>query len=42
MRAFDTHLIKRLWLAIGLVGISGTVLADKLPQDWLNNMGAAV
>jgi len=42
MRAFDTHLTPRLWFAIGLVSVSGPVLADKLPQDWLNHMGAAV
>jgi sigma-E factor negative regulatory protein RseB len=42
MRAPDSHLSKRLWLAIGLVSISGAGLADKLPQDWLNHMGAAV
>ena len=42
MRAFDIHLTRRLWLAIGLVSVSGPVLADKLPQDWLNQMGAAV
>ena len=42
MRASYKHFGRYLWLAIGLVGVSGPVLADKLPQDWLNHMGAAV
>jgi len=42
MRAFYKHFGGRLWLAIGLVSVSGPVLADKLPLDWLNHMSAAV
>jgi sigma-E factor negative regulatory protein RseB len=42
MRALQAHLANRLLLAAALVGVSGPLLADKLPQDWLNHMGAAV
>jgi len=42
MRAPDSQLSRRLWLAISLVSVSGAVLADKLPQDWLRHMSAAV
>jgi sigma-E factor negative regulatory protein RseB len=42
MRVLKTHLSKRLSLAAALVTVSGPLLADKLPQDWLNQMGAAV
>jgi sigma-E factor negative regulatory protein RseB len=42
MRASYKHSGLRIWLAIGLVSVSGPVLADKLPLDWLNHMSAAV
>jgi sigma-E factor negative regulatory protein RseB len=42
MRAFDTQFGRRLLLAVSLASVGGPVLADKLPQDWLNHMGAAV
>ena len=42
MRAPVSHFRSHLWLAIGLMTVSTAVLADKLPQEWLSNMGAAV
>jgi len=42
MRAPVSQFANRLWLAIGLMTFSGAVLADKLPQEWLSSMSAAV
>jgi len=33
---------RSLWLAVGFGCVSGPALADKLPRDWLGQMGAAV
>ena len=42
MRSSDLHFGRRLWLAIILLSVNGAALANKLPHDWLNHMGAAV
>jgi sigma-E factor negative regulatory protein RseB len=42
MRVLRAHLGMYLLLSAALVSVSGPLLADKLPLDWLSHMGAAV
>jgi sigma-E factor negative regulatory protein RseB len=42
MHLLQPNLCKRVLLAAALVIVSGPILADKQPQDWLNGMSVAV